>query len=216
VLRQPYGARQICADVIRPSLGWLLSTPSPKSLATAMARTRDPEGFAALTATCHKLAVGEAARQVALARIAMIMAMKGGRTADITVGDCLEMVHLSAEVARANERDRGYRSSFFYQLVRSFGRFPDNAPVTTRAFHVFGQMSIEEMVDRYGIECKPIRELLVDYLRELQVSSDYNTVLRLSYVLGKLFWRDLELHLWASTRCACPPTWPPRGSSAYR
>ncbi|TDK99866.1 site-specific integrase [Mycobacterium paragordonae] len=55
-------------------------------------------------------------------------------------------------------------------------------------------MSVEEMIDRYGIQCRPIRDLLVDYLRELQAGSDYATVLQLSYVLGKLFWRDLELH----------------------
>ena len=184
----------ICADVIRPGLGWLLSTPSPKNLAAAMARRRDPEGFAALNAVCRKLATGEAARQIALARIAMIMVAKGGRAADINVGDCMEMVQIAAEVVMATGRDRGYRSSFFYQLVRSLGRFPDTAPVSTRAFHVYGQMSVEEMIDRYGIECKPIRDLLVDYLREFQVGSDYTTVLQLSYVLGKLFWRDLELH----------------------
>ena len=184
----------ICADVIRPSLGWLLSTPSPKNLAAAMARSRDPEGFTALNAVCRKLATGDTTRQIALARIAMIMAAKGGQVADITVGDCMEMVQIAAEVVKATGRDRGYRSSFFYQLVRALGRFPDTAPVSTRAFHVHGQMSVEEMVDRYGLECKPIRDLLVDYLREFQVGSDYTTVLQLSYVLGKLFWRDLELH----------------------
>lgn len=184
----------ICSDVIRPSLRWLLATPSPKNLAAALARSRDPEGFAALSDLCHKVATGEATRYVALARIAMIMAAKGGQACDITVGDCMEMVQTSAEVTKATGRGRGFRSSFFYQLVRSLGRFPDNAPATTRAFHVLGQMSIQEMVDRYGIECKPIRDLLVDYLREFEVSSDFNTVLQLSYVLARLFWRDLELH----------------------
>ncbi|WP_167380114.1 hypothetical protein, partial [Mycobacterium gastri] len=67
----------ICADVIRPSLGWLLATPSPKNLAAAMARSRDPEGFAVLNEQCHRLAVGDTARRIALARIAMIMAAKG-------------------------------------------------------------------------------------------------------------------------------------------
>ena len=184
----------ISADVIRPSLGWLLSTPSPKNLAAVMARGRDPQGFAALNAVCQKLATGEASRQIALARIAMIMAAKGGQALDITVGDCIEMVQTAAQVTKATGRDRGYRSSFFYQLVRSLGRFPDTAPVSTRAFHVFGQMSVEEMIDRYDLGCKPIRDLLVDYLREFQVSSDYTTMQQLSYVLGKLFWRDLELH----------------------
>jgi hypothetical protein len=184
----------ICADVIRPGVGWLLTTPSPKNLAAAMARSRDPEGFTAVNDLCRELATGDASRQIALARIAMITAAKGGRVSDITVGDCMEMVQIAAEVTKTTGRDRGYRSSFFYQLVRSLGRFPDNAPVSTRAFHVSGQMSIEAMIDRYGIECRPIRDLLVNYLREFQISADYTTVLQLSYVLSKLFWRDLELH----------------------
>ena len=184
----------MCADVIRPGLGWMLSTPSLRSLAAVMARTRDPEGFAALEAVCSGLGVGGATRYVALARIAMIMAAKGGSTSEITVGDCLEMVEVSSAAATAGRLDRRVRSAFFYQLVRSLGHFPQGAPASTRAFHVLGQMSVEEMVDRYGIVCKPVRDLLVDYLRELQVSSDYTSVLRLSFVLGKLFWRDLELH----------------------
>jgi site-specific recombinase XerD len=184
----------VCADVIRPSLDWLLATPSPKNLATALARSRDPEGFAVLNDQCQRLAVGDAARQIALARIAMIMAAKGGRAADITVGDCIQTVQIAAEATKASGKTRGYRSSFFYQPVRSLGRFPDNAPASTRAFHVSGQMSVEEMIDRYHIQCQPIRDLLVDYLREFQVSADYTTVLGLSHVLGKLFWRDLELH----------------------
>ena len=184
----------ISADVIRPSVGWLLATPSPKNLAAAMARTRDPEGFATLDELCRKHATGDTTRQIALCRIAMIMAAKGGNARDITVGDCLEMVQESAEAGQAAGRDRSYRSSFFYQLVRSLGRFPDSAPATTRAFHVSGQMSIEEMIGKYGIECKPVRDLLVDYLREFEVSHDYTTQRALSFVLASVFWRDLELH----------------------
>lgn len=184
----------ICADVIRPSLDWLLATPSPKNLAAAMARCRDRQGFAVLNDQCRRLGVGDTARRIALARIAMIMASKGGSATDITVGDCMQMAQIAAEATKAAGKTRAYRSSFFYQLVRALGRFPDNAPASTRAFHVGGQMSVEEMVDRYHIQCRPIRDLLVDYLQQFRVSADYNTVLGLSYVLGKLFWRDLELH----------------------
>jgi hypothetical protein len=195
----------ICADVIRPSVSWLLVTLSPKNLAAALARTRDPEGFATLEALCREHATGDATRQRALARIAMIMAAKGGKACDITVGDCLEMVQASAEAAQAAGRDRAYRSTFFYQLARSLGRFPDNAPATTRAFHVSGQLSIEEMVDRYGIECRPVRDLLVDYLREFEVSHDDTTLRSLSFVLASVFWRDLELHHPGISSLSLPP-----------
>jgi integrase len=184
----------ICGDVIRPSIEWLLVTPSPKNLAAAMARTRDPAAFAELATTCEALATGLTGRRNALARIAMIMAAKGGLVEDITVGDCIEMQQAAVEASHRVGNGRDGRSPFFYQLLHSLGGFPQTAPSTTRAFNVRGQMSVEAMIDRYGIECKPVRDLLVDYLREFLVSNDYSTVTTRSFVLGKLFWRDLELH----------------------
>jgi integrase len=184
----------ICADVIRPSLAWLLVAPAPKNLAAAMARTRDPTAFAELAATCEALATGQTTRNIALARVAMIMAAKSGPVEAITVGDCIQMQQAAVAVGRRIGKGREFRSAFFYQLLRCLGGFPEAAPSTTRAFTVHGQMSVEEMIDRYGIESRPVRDLLVDYLREFLVSSDYSTVMGLSYVLGKLFWRDLELH----------------------
>jgi hypothetical protein len=50
------------------------------------------------------------------------------------------------------------------------------------------------MAGRYGIECRPVRDLLVDYLREFEVSHDYATLRCLAFVLARVFWRDLELH----------------------
>jgi Phage integrase family len=184
----------ICADVIRPNPEWLLVTPAPQKLAVPMARARDPQAFSELTRLCQQLTASQGTRNVALARITMIMAAKGGRVPDITVGDCIEIHQLSDAAARRLGKGQYFRSTFFYQLLRSLGGFPAAAPPTTRAFNVRGQMSAEQMIDRYGIECTPIRGLLVDYLREFQTASDYSTVLALSYVLGKLFWRDLELH----------------------
>jgi hypothetical protein len=184
----------ICADVIRPSLDWLLATPSPKNLAATMARTRDRATFTRLAATCAESATGQSTRTVALSRIAMIMAAKGGTAEAITVGDCIQMQQASVDAGRRLGKGNSFRSPFFYQLLRSLGGFPDTAPPTTRAFVVYGQISVEEMIDRYGVEHRPIRDLLVDYLREFLVSSDYSSVDQLSYVLGKLFWRDLELH----------------------
>lgn len=176
----------ICADMVRPSTRWLLTTKTPKNLAASMARTRDPQAFAALAEQCRSLQVGATTRNIALARIAMMMAAKGGLVSDITVGDCIEM----HQVASATTAGR----PLYYQLLRSLGGFPPDAPMTVRMFSAAGQMTVEQMIDRYGIQCRPVRNLLVDYLREFLVSSDYGTVLGLSYVLGKMFWRDLELH----------------------
>lgn len=68
----------ICAEVIRPSLRWLLSfAPARKSLAPKMARTRDTKVFSAMKHTCVTEQVGLLASQQAMIHISVIMAAKG-------------------------------------------------------------------------------------------------------------------------------------------
>lgn len=63
-----------------------------------------------------------------------------------------------------------------------------------RGLRTQGQLGCEQLIDRYRIACRPVRDLLVDYLRERQPGLDYASLHKLSYVLGRLFWRDLEIH----------------------
>jgi integrase len=79
-------------------------------------------------------------------------------------------------------------------LLHSAGVFPPHAPATIRTFLTRGQHEVGQLIDRYGIECGPIRDLLVDYLRERRPRLDYVTLSGLSRTLGKVFWRDLEQH----------------------
>ncbi|MFC9266217.1 hypothetical protein ACFTXJ_00300 [Streptomyces zhihengii] len=55
-----------------------------------------------------------------------------------------------------------------------------------------GHLSIEELVDRYPIRCRPIRDLLVDYLRERQPSLDFASLDAISRSLAGLFWTRIE------------------------
>ena len=112
-------------------------------------------------------------------------AAKGGR--DIT--GCLELAGLL--IASDGYTDA---SLYFYQVLHAMGVFPVSAPATVRVFGAPGQRGIEQVVDGYGIECRGVRDLLVDYLRERQAAIDHSTMRSLARQLGKLFWRDLELH----------------------
>jgi hypothetical protein len=179
----------ICADVIRPSLGWLLAPATPAGLSAEMARVRDPAGFAALAVIGQADHVNSHTTQLALRRIAAVLAAKGGLIADITLGDCLELLKIAGDLLRSSDAT----SPYFYQLLRAAGVFGEAAP-PGRALKTQGQLSCEQLIDRYGIACRPVRDLLVDYLRERQPAVDYPTLHKLSYVLGRLFWRDLELH----------------------
>ena len=180
----------ICADVIRPGLPWLLTTATPKRLAAEMARTRDPVGFAELTARCQANPVGESTTRVALHRIAAIMAAKGGVVTDITIGDCLQLLDVAADVCTIAH----LKSPYFYQLLHALGVFGTSAAPTVRALVDHRQLDVEQLVDRCGIACRPVRDLLVDYLRERQPRIDHVSLVRLADTLGRLFWRDLERH----------------------
>jgi hypothetical protein len=183
----------ICADVIRPSLGWLLASPQARrNLAVEMARTRDTAAFAELNRLCVAGTVGLQVGQQALTRIGVIMAAKGGLVADVRVGDCLELLEVAAHLSQA--KDMHARSPLFYQLLHARGGWAEDAPAAIQMFSGRGQPSCEQLIDRYQIRCQPMRDVLVDYLRERQPSVDFSTLQHDAYLLGKLFWADLEAH----------------------
>jgi integrase len=63
-----------------------------------------------------------------------------------------------------------------------------------RALRSSGQRTPDQLIDRFGLACRPIRDLLVDYLRERQPALDYTSLDALAYFLGKRFWADVETH----------------------
>jgi hypothetical protein len=185
----------ICADVIRPSLGWLLRfAPARRNLATEMARTRDGSAFAALAESCRQARAGLQTGQQALTRIAMIMAAKGGPVAEVRVGDCVELLRAAAVLRATSGAEAHANSPLFYQLLHIHGTLGEDAPATIEVFSGRGQPSCEQLIDRYQISCRPVRDVLVDYLRERQPSVDFSSLQRFAYLLGKLFWADLEAH----------------------
>ncbi len=183
----------ICADVIRPGVGWLLRyAPARRNLATEMARTRDAAAFVGLAESCTQGRVGLQSGQQALTRIAVILAAKGGPVAAVRVGDCVELLQVSAGLRATSEGHA--HSPLFYHLLRSHGVLGEDAPAAIEMFSGRGQPTCEQLIDRYNIACRPVRDVLVDYLRERQPSVDFSSLQRFVYLLGKLFWADLEAH----------------------
>jgi hypothetical protein len=179
----------ICGDVLHPDMGWLISPRTPKNLTVHLGRTRDPHGWARLQAHCDADPASRGTKATALGRIAVLLAAKGGTLAEVTVGDCLELLQAVHRIGGGKTT-----SGYFYQLLHAIGIFDAAAPATVRAFGTAGQLRVEELVDRYRLACQPIRDLIVHYLRERQSTVDYVTVERLATTLAKLFWADLEHH----------------------
>ena len=177
------------ADIVRPSLGWLLTGGKKRKLARNMIRSRDPEGFARLDRLCaDDPAITPQARRHILFRTAVIITAKGGGLADITIGDVLEILDVEFEL-----RGQTRSGSATFRVLREMGVFGPGVP-TLREIRSSGQRPVEELVDRYPIACRPVRDLLVDYLKERQPALDYVSLRNQSYVLAGCFWRDLEQH----------------------
>ncbi|MET9987456.1 tyrosine-type recombinase/integrase [Streptomyces rochei] len=182
----------ICADVIRPSLGWLLTRTSANttSLKTEVIPARDPEGFARLQTMIDTNTWTSAIGRQAQHALVKLLAAKGGTLADITVGDAIEYL---TELKASRARERG--NTLFYVWLRELGSLPTDAPGTLRYLAITsGQVSMEQLVDRFGLQCRPVRDLLVDYLKERQPALDYTSLNNLSRHLARNFWRDLEQH----------------------
>jgi hypothetical protein len=181
------------ADVVRPSLAWLVAGGCEHAaLARAMPALRDPEGFARLRALCDgdsAVTVSKTARTRTLRRAAIILAAKGGMLAGITIGDLLELLDTEADVHGAARGD----GAASYRLLREMGIFGPAAPARLRQLRTAGQRTPEELIDRHQLTCQPIRDLLVDYLRERQPAMDYGSLEQLARRLG-MFWADLEAH----------------------
>ena len=182
----------VCADIVRPCLSWLVTGGCDAELARAMATSRDPEGFAQLAGLCAHGPGGpvpKTARTHTLRRAAVIVAAKGGELAGIQVGDLLELLDTEAEMLGAVRAD----AAACYQLLRQMGIFGPAAPTRLRELRTAGQRTPEEMIDRHNLACRPIRDLLVDYLKERQPAIDYASLEQLAHRLG-MFWADLEAH----------------------
>lgn len=180
------------ADVIRPSLNWLVAANFRRGILTnIMAQGRDPEGFTRIQDLClSDPEVPRAAASRTTYRTALILAAKGGTVSDITIADLVELF----EVEAATLVTAPGATHLFYRVLRTMGVFGAQAPATLRELRTLGQRTPEQMIDRYRLDCQPIRDLLVDYLKERQPALDYTSLDSLANFLGSLFWADLERH----------------------
>ncbi|MGW3168417.1 hypothetical protein ACWC9Q_37900 [Streptomyces sp. NPDC001142] len=177
------------ADVLRLPLAWQFRYRT-SNLRPLVERTRDPEGFARLEEAVDPkrwASTGGGRSRLALARI---MLTKGGGLSDITADDAFEY----ATELRKSGIDRA-GSTLFYSWLRDLGNLPPDTPVTLRFLdRVTGQLSCEQLVDRHGVTCEPIRALLIDYLEERRPRLDYSTLDNLARALTRNSWSDLERH----------------------
>ena len=137
----------------------------------------------------------------AVYRTALIVAARGGAVDDITTGDVLELLQAEAD---AHGTAVG-ATHLFYRVLRTMGVFGPGAAATLRELRTGGQRTPAELIDRYHLACRPVRNVLVEYLQERQPALDYTSLESLASMLGKLFWADLERHYPGIDSLRLPP-----------
>ncbi len=177
----------VAGQVLRPGYRWLLRQRQALMLSEARAAI-DPDGFGSLEVQAHP-AIGWA-RSDAMNKLTWMVICKGGLVSDITVGDCIE---LTAALQEHHFRGSAGRP-LFYALLKDTGVLPASAPTRFRALRIEGRRSIQQIVDKYGIECRPVRDLLVEYFTERAPELDHTSLRHIADTIGRLFWRDLEIH----------------------
>jgi Phage integrase family len=177
----------VAGQVIRPTYRWLMRQRHAPMLAEAR-KAIDPEGFDRLEQHAQG-AIGWA-RSDALNKLTWIVICKGGLVADVTVGDCVE---LTAALEEHHFRGSAGRP-LFYALLKETGILPAAAPPRLRALRIDGRRSIEQIIDKYGIECRPVLDLMVEYFTERAPDLDHTSLRSIVRNLCRLFWRDLEIH----------------------
>lgn len=182
----------IGADVLRPSIDWFVrAVPRGGALARTMAQTRDVEGFARLRRACDEDAhLPATAAQHTRHRAAILLGANGGGIDQVTAGDVVRLLHVEAA---AHRRPMPHAVAF-YRTLHRMGVLGPAAPTTLQQARGGGQLSCEQLIDRYQLACRPVRDLLVDYLRERQPALDYSSLRSLAATLGNVFWKDLERH----------------------
>jgi integrase len=177
----------VAGQVIRPAYRWLLSQRMTVMLAEARAAF-DPDAFRGLETQAARATAW--ARSDALNKITWMVIRKGGLVGDITVGDCLELTSALEEHHFRGSAGR----PLFYALLKETGVLPAAAPSRLRALRIEGRRSIAQIVDGYGIECRPVRDLLVEYFSERAPELDHTSLRSIARNLCRLFWRDLKIH----------------------
>ncbi|WP_280332248.1 tyrosine-type recombinase/integrase [Nocardia wallacei] len=131
----------------------------------------------------------------ALFDICCALTIQGISLADLTPAALLyyanETCRYGTSIASRGDRGR-YSGAVAWQVLRDMGHFPPSTPPLLHKAIQQGQLSTEELVDRYGVRNGHVRQLLVDYLDYRRADTDYSTLLPLARNLAGLFWAAIE------------------------
>jgi integrase len=149
-----------------------------------------PEQFARLEDAAAERGLSGRDRNDALRVISKIVLHAGTDVDELTPYDVLELFAWSVHADPPRRQVPGLHAA--WDLLGDIGVTP--AGTSLRSALRRGQRTTAELVDEYGLSCRPIRDVLVRYLNERRPALDYKTLADLAGELAGTFWADIERH----------------------
>ncbi|MHC6624907.1 tyrosine-type recombinase/integrase [Streptomyces globosus] len=184
-----------CARVIRPSVGGFRANrfgDYPESFGLA---SHDPALEAFYAAVDARSNLGLSHRIRVKFDIACALTTQGIGLEHLTPE---ALLHYSLECRRlgvthgASKDQSCFAARGAWEILHSTGHFPPGTPATLRKFIYTGQLTPEQLVDRYPLRNQGIRRLIIDYLLRRQADTDYVTRDGLARILAGTFWSKIE------------------------
>lgn len=175
--------------VVLPSYDFLAAYRA-KGLLDRVREIVRPEVFARLENAAAERGMSGRDRADALRVISKIVLHTGTDVDALTAGDVLEMFAWGEHAQPRRRQIPGLHVA--WDILGDIGVTPAGA--TLRSALRRGQRTTAELVDDYGISCRPVRDVLVRYLDERRPALDYTTLAGLAGELAGTFWADIERH----------------------
>jgi hypothetical protein len=134
-------------------------------------------------------------KRLAKRDVAAALTTQGIEFADLTPDAllfyALECRRLRLHSGRGDVARHAFTAVRAWDTLFNCGHFPPDTPPSLRSRLTVGQLTAEQLVDRYAINNEGVRQLLIDYLRRRQVDK-YNTRTLLAGHLVGNFWSKIE------------------------
>jgi site-specific recombinase XerC len=197
----------LCHRIIQPGYPWLLGQPFAV-LSQELRTVTDRADFDRLVGAAVAAGVQGRAVTSVVALLARVLVHTGKRIDQLVTADLLDYAAACRPVG--NHRAAGLHTT--HLLLRTLGIIGDEEPLTVGSRARLGRATVQELVDRHRIACRPVRDLLVRYLAERAPALDYSSLRQVEIRLVGGFWADLERH----HRGICSIRLPPEVARAWK
>lgn len=178
----------VCLDAIRPGYRWVAGQRLRVHHKRVL-HARASEQFSALWAEADRRGVPASSMNAVMTLLSRMLVVTGREPTQLVADDFTDY----AQIFQPNPRVRTLPLETAWTLLSSTGGLV-GAPATLRQHRRAGRLGVAELVDRYPIAARPVRDLFVRYLSERAPALDYTTLQGLAGRLVGLFWCDLERH----------------------